>query len=330
MTERYVIPRQARLSVVLPAYREAENLQRLLPALMQQLAALVDNYEIIVVNDGSPDHTEQLMLSLPDAWPVHYLSLSRNFGKEAALTAGLDVVRGDAVILMDADFQHPLAVLPEFFQKWLQGYDMVYAVRDSRDNESWLKRHGTRMFYALMSQGSEVEITPDAGDFRILDRRVVEALRQLPERNRFMKGMYAWVGFRSLAIPYVPDERIAGDSTFGMAALFRLAFTGLTAFTNLPLRIWSAIGTLVSLGALAYGMIIVVSTLLFGKDVPGYATIVTSIMFFSGIQLLSVGVLGEYLARVYTEVKQRPPYLIGNQRDHSPLSRLTADVRDGR
>ncbi len=323
MSENTGWSRQSTLSVVVPAFREAPNLERLLPALMAQLAELVDCFEIVVVNDGSRDGTDELMASLPADWPVHYLSLSRNFGKEAALTAGLDAARGDAVILMDADFQHPLSVLPEFFRHWQQGYDMVFAVRADRSRESWLKRHGTRFFYRMMSQGSDIEIVPDAGDFRLLDRKVVQALRQLPERNRFMKGMYAWVGFRTLSIEYVPDERLEGDSAFGMAALFRLAFTGLTAFTDLPLRIWSGLGALVSLIALAYGAFIVLSTLLFGKDVPGYATIVTSIMFFSGVQLLSVGVLGEYLARVYTEVKQRPTYLIGVERDQSPLSAQT-------
>ncbi len=319
MNERPGSPRLARLSVVIPAYREAANLKRMIPALTATLGTLVDAFEIVVVNDGSHDGTDELMSSMVADWPVHYISLSRNFGKEAALTAGLDVARGDAVILMDADFQHPLEVLPVFFQHWMQGYDMVYAVRESRDDESWLKKHGTGFFYRLMSRGSDIEIIPDAGDFRLLDAKVVQALRQLPERNRFMKGMYAWVGFRSLAIPYQPAERLEGDSTFGITALFRLAFTGLTAFTDLPLRIWSGLGIIVSLMALAYGAWIVGSTLWFGKDVPGYATITTSIMFFSGVQLLSVGVLGEYLARVYTEVKQRPNYLVGRQVDGSPL-----------
>ena len=319
MDNRALQPRQRRLSVVIPAYHEAANLARLVPALCRALAELVDHYEVVVVNDGSRDETDAVMATLAAAYPVHYLSLSRNFGKEAALTAGLDVARGEAVILMDADFQHPLAILPTFFKHWLEGYDMVYAVRASREEESWLKRAGTRWFYRLMSSGAEVEITPDAGDFRLLDARVVQSLRRLSERNRFMKGMYAWVGYRSLAIPYTPDEREAGDSSFGFSQLLRLAFTGLTAFTDLPLRIWSGLGVMISLLALAYGAWIVLSTLLYGKDVPGYATITTSIMFFSGVQLLSVGVLGEYLARVYTEVKQRPTYLIGHATDHSPL-----------
>lgn len=317
--EREQRDRQATLSCIVPAYNEAINLKRLIPALTDMLQSLSDTVEIVVVNDGSRDDTDTVMATLVAQYPVRYLSLSRNFGKEAALTAGLESARGDVVIMMDADFQHPLEVLPIMHRHWREGCDMVYAVRETREDESWLKRYGTKLFYTLMSRGSHVEITPDAGDFRLLDRRVVNAILQLPERNRFMKGLYAWVGFRSMAIPYTPADREHGETTFGFKALMRLAVTGLTAFTDLPLRVWSAVGMLVSLGALSYGGWIIFTTLVYGVDAPGFATIVTSIMFFSGVQLLSVGVLGEYLARVYNEVKRRPNYLVGHCLDNSPL-----------
>jgi glycosyltransferase involved in cell wall biosynthesis len=244
---------------------------------------------------------------------VRYVRLSRNFGKEAALTAGIDRAAGEVVLLMDADLQHPASLVPEMVQAWQRGADMVCAARASRADESWPKRVGTAIFYRLVNHNSPVPIPVDAGDFRLMDRRVVDALKALPERNRFMKGLYAWVGFQNVIIPYVPAERLAGTSSFSLRNLSKLAFTGVTAFTNAPLRLWSGIGVVVALFALAFGAWIVVDHFLYGTDVPGWATLVCGMMFFSGVQLLSIGILGEYVGRIFDEVKQRPVYLVGSE-----------------
>jgi glycosyltransferase involved in cell wall biosynthesis len=239
--------------------------------------------------------------------------LSRNFGKEAALTAGIDRALGEVVLLMDADLQHPASLVPQMVEAWRKGADMVCAARASRSDESWLKRLGTTIFYALVNRNASVKIPVDAGDFRLMDRRVVDALKSLPERNRFMKGLYAWVGFHNVIIPYVPAERHAGVSTFSLRSLSRLAFTGVTAFTNAPLRLWSALGIVIALLAILFGFYIVIDHFLYGNDVPGWATLVTGMTFFSGVQLLSVGILGEYVGRIFDEVKQRPVYVVGSE-----------------
>jgi glycosyltransferase involved in cell wall biosynthesis len=295
---------------VVPAYNEAANLGLLLTGLTEQLAALTDRWEILVVDDGSRDATPAAMAPWLTRPGVRYLRLSRNFGKEAALTAGIDRAEGDVVLLMDADLQHPASLVPEMVTAWVGGADMVCAARASRADESFLKRLGTAIFYRLVNHNSAVPIPVDAGDFRLMDRRVVDALKSLPERNRFMKGLYAWVGFHNVIIPYVPAERHAGVSTFSLRSLSKLAFTGVTAFTNAPLRLWSALGVVVALCALGFGLWIVIEHFLFGSDVPGWATLVCGMMFFSGVQLLSIGILGEYVGRIFDEVKQRPVYLV--------------------
>ena len=309
------LPRPARpaISCVVPAFNEAANLGLLLTGLTAQLAALTDHWEVIVVDDGSRDATPAAMAPWLLNPGVRYLRLSRNFGKEAALTAGIDRAAGDVVLLMDADLQHPAALVPEMVTAWQNGADMVCAARASRADESWPKRLGTAIFYRLVNHNSPVPIPVDAGDFRLMDRRVVDALNDLPERNRFMKGLYAWVGFHTVIIPYVPAERHAGASTFSLRSLSKLAFTGVTAFTNAPLRLWSAIGVIVALFALLFGLWIVVDYFIFGIDVPGWATLVCGMMFFSGVQLLSIGIVGEYVGRIFDEVKQRPVYLIGSE-----------------
>lgn len=301
------------ISVVMPAYNEAASLPGTLEAVGPALARLSPRWEIVVVDDGSRDATRRLM-ACPRSG-VRYLRLSRNFGKEAALTAGLARARGDVVVLMDADGQHPVELLPTLLQHWRDGADNVCAVREHRDDESWLKRLGTGAFYRLVNAGASVHITADAGDFRLLDRRVVDALNALPERNRFMKGLYAWVGFETLAVPYTPLPRQGGRSSFSMLRLARLALTGITAFSNLPLRLWSALGGLVALGALGYALWLVIEHLIEGHPVPGWTTLACGLMFFSGVQLLSIGVLGEYVGRIFDEVKQRPVYLIGEEID---------------
>ena len=298
------------ISCILPAYNEGKNLPALLTQLSDELRQHFARWEILVINDGSSDDTEIAVAPWLQGRGVRYVSLSRNFGKEAALTAGLDRARGDVVLLMDADLQHPPALVADMLAAWRDGADMVYTVRATRGDESWRKKLGASVFYRLVNAGSPVTIPANAGDFRLLDRKVVDALKSLPERNRFMKGLYAWVGFRSVAVAYVPNERFAGDSSFSMRRLSRLALTGVTAFTNFPLRLWSAVGAAIAVCALLGGIWIIIEHYTTGNVVPGWATLAVSAMFFSGVQLLSIGILGEYVGRIFDEVKQRPVYLV--------------------
>jgi glycosyltransferase involved in cell wall biosynthesis len=242
-----------------------------------------------------------------------YVQLSRNFGKESALTAGLNLARGEIVVLMDADGQHPLALLPEMLAKWRQGADVVYAVRKTRDDQSALQARLVGLFYKLINWGNRIEIPANAGDFRLMDRQVVEALKRLTERNRFMKGLYAWVGFNSTAIDYEPLPRAEGKSNFGLRGSLSLAFTGILAFSIAPLRALTVSGLMLALLALGYGLWVVGEYFITGIGIPGYATIVVGMMFFSGIQLLSIGILAEYVGRIYEEVKQRPNYLVSQR-----------------
>lgn len=307
------------ISAVVPMLDEEANAAPFLRAVRDALVALTDAFEIVVVNDGSRDGTRDAVLGVARECRVQYLELSRNFGKEAALTAGLGAARGDVVFLLDADFQHPLSALGGMLDRWREGWDMVYGVRVSRRGEGAAKRAGAALFYWLLKRGTAVEIPPGAGDFRLLDRQVVAALLRLPERSRFMKGLYAWVGFRSTPFRYDVQPRAAGKTAFGVHRLVGLAFAGLTAFSYLPLRAISVLGILVSLVALGYGGWVVLETFLFGVSVPGYPTLVVSLMFFSGAQLLSLGVVGEYLARVFEEVKQRPAFVVYDAADFSEL-----------
>lgn len=302
------------ISCVIPAFNEARNLGTVVPRILATLASLSDQIELIVVDDGSRDDTMQVMQTLCAAHvAVVYLRLSRNFGKEPALTAGIDATRGEVVILMDADGQHPVALLPDMLQKWRQGSDVVYAVRKTREDQSGLQVSLTGLFYKMVNFGNRVKIPANAGDFRLMDRKVVEALKSLPERNRFMKGLYAWVGFNSTAIDYQPLPRADGKSNFGLRGSLSLALTGILAFSTAPLRALTLVGLVLSALALGYGGWVVVDFWVNGIAVPGYATIVVGMMFFSGIQLLSIGVLAEYVGRIYEEVKQRPAYLISQR-----------------
>ena len=305
-------PRPA-VSCVVPAYNEARNLGPLLMGLSERLSALSDQWEIIVVDDGSHDATPAAMLPWLIRPGVRYVRLSRNFGKEAALTAGIDRAVGDVVILIDADLQHPVSLIPQMIEAWRDGADMVCTARASRSEESSTKRLGTALFYAIVNRDPAVRIPADAGDFRLMDRRVVDALKSLPERNRFMKGLYAWVGFDTVVIPYTPMPRLNGSSRFSLRKLARLALTGITAFTNAPLRWWSGVGVVVAACAVGYGTWIVIDHVLNGVDVPGWATVVAGMMFLSGVQLLSIGILGEYIGRIFDEVKQRPVYLVAHE-----------------
>lgn len=299
------------ISCILPAYNEAANLRGLVPQVVAALSALSPQFEVIVVDDGSRDDTVLVMHGLCAAHgQLIYAQLSRNFGKEAAITAGLDIGQGAVTVMMDADGQHPLLLLAPMLAKWQQGVDVVYAVRKTRSDQSALQRKLTSLFYVLINWGSHVEIPVDAGDFRLMDRKVVEALKTLPERNRFMKGLYAWVGFRSEEIEYEPLPRKAGLSKFGLRRAMTLAVTGMLAFTTVPLRLTMWMGLLMAVGALGYGLWEVLEYFIQDQSVPGYATIVVGVMFLSGVQLLAIGILAEYVGRIYDEVKRRPTYLV--------------------
>ncbi|MDR0780213.1 MAG: glycosyltransferase family 2 protein [Pseudomonadales bacterium] len=302
-------PVRGRVSCVVPSLNEAENLAVLLPRLSALLDAWCDSWEIIVVDDGSTDTTPEIMTEWVKTPGLRYVRLSRNFGKEAALAAGLDAATGNAVICLDADLQHPLELVPRMLQRWQAGVDMVYALRSDRGGETWLKRTGTWIFYRLLGSTRQVQVPPHAGDFRLMDRKVVDALINLPERTRFMKGLYAWVGFRSEALPYVPEARLHGASRFSFWRLFSLATTGITAFTTWPLHLLGLVGAAFALLSFGYGVFLVAQYLLYGNETSGWTTIITALLFFSGINLISLGVMGEYLARIFDEVKGRPLYI---------------------
>ena len=302
-------PNPFKLSVVVPCYNEGSHLQEFVTALKAAITPITKSYEIIIINDGSKDNTRTNALELIATGNIRYLEFSRNFGKEAALMAGIDHATGDAILLIDADFQHPLEKLPEMAELWKSGYEMIYGVIANRHGESITKRLGTSLLYKLLNT-SDIAIPENAGDFRWLDRKVVNALKNLPERNRFMKGLYAWVGFKSIAIPFELRDRPSGESTFNTGRLVKLGMAGLTSFSAAPLQLWIGIGALISFLALVYGAYVIVDTVVYGNTVSGWPTLTVALMLFSGIQLLSIGILGEYIGRIFTEVKQRPLYVI--------------------
>lgn len=298
------------ISCVIPVYNEEASVEGFVATLHATLAQLTNRSEIIVVDDGSKDNTLIKLKSVQAKYGLKILALSRNFGKEIALTAGLEHTSGDVVILIDADFQHPVAMLPIFLDHWVQGYDMVYGIRTHRKSETYIKRQFANLFYWVMQKITSIDIPPNAGDFRLMDRKIIDALKTFPERTRFMKGLYAWVGFKKIGVPFDVEGRMAGESSWRLSKLTELAITGITSFSDVPLRIWGLIGFLISLISMIYAIYIVTVTLIYGADLPGFPTLVVAIMFLGGIQLLSIGILGEYIARIFTEVKQRPHYLL--------------------
>jgi polyisoprenyl-phosphate glycosyltransferase len=298
------------ISCIVPVFNEDVVIVTFIAKLQSALRILSDRFEIIIVDDGSRDHTVERVRQLPKEYQVKLLGLSRNFGKEIALTAGLEHCSGDVAILLDADFQHPVEMLPTFLQYWANGYEMVYGTRNDREAESYLKRNFARMFYWVMQKITKIDIPNNAGDFRLMDRSIVDALKQFPERTRFMKGLYAWVGFKKIGVPFTVKDRVLGKSSWSFTKLTDLAITGITSFSDVPLRVWGLIGFVISTFSLLYAIYIVTVTLIYGADLPGFPTVVVAIMFLGGIQLLSIGILGEYIARIFTEVKQRPKYLL--------------------
>jgi polyisoprenyl-phosphate glycosyltransferase len=301
------------LSVVVPAYNE----EAVLPEFHRRLAAVLDalaadlDAEIVYVNDGSSDATMRLLVGIHDGDArVAVVDLSRNFGKEIAMSAGLDHARGDAVVVIDADLQDPPELIPDMVKAWQSGSDVVLMRRATRANESWLKKATARAFYRSIGRIGEIEIPADVGDFRLLSRRAVAALLRFPERTRFMKGLYAWIGFPSAEIVYHRDGRFAGETKWNYWRLWNFALEGITSFSVVPLKVASYIGFATALVAFGYGVFVIGKTLLYGDPVRGYPTLVVLVLFGGGLQLMALGIIGEYLARMFIEVKGRPLYLV--------------------
>ena len=301
------------LSCVVPVYNEQIGIAKFIPELEHYLQTLTNFYEIILIDDGSTDSSAKIIESFTDNPTIKFIQLSRNFGKEIAISVGLEHCQGDVAVILDSDFQHPFNLLPIFLEHWQNGYDMVYGIRENREDESKIKRTLTKGFYKLMQLLTKENIVPNAGDFRLLDRKVIDALNACGERSRFMKGLYAWVGFSSIGIPFKAPSRQLGKSSLHFHNLAELAITGITSFSNVPLRIWSLIGLLISCSSFGFAVYMICKTLIYGVDLPGYPSIMVAIMFLGGVQLLSIGILGEYIARIFNEVKQRPRYIINKK-----------------
>ena len=303
------------LSLVIPVKDEEAAigpcLERVIPILEAMGDPAARSFEILFVDDGSTDTTLEVIRKAHAAdRRIRGVSLSRNFGKEAALTAGLDAARGKGVVPLDVDLQDPPEALPKMIAKWREGNDVVYGVRDNRETDSLPKRLTADLYYRAHNWLSSDKIPEQAGDFRLLDRRVVEVIRRMPERNRFMKGLFAWAGFKQAAVSYHREERKVGKTKYNYWKLWTLAIDGITSASTVPLRVWSYLGAFVALGALAYAAFIVIRTLTSGVEVPGYASMMVAVLFLGGLQLLSLGVLGEYVGRILTETKGRPLYVV--------------------
>lgn len=305
------------ITILVPAYNE----QEVLHMLYERLKTIIDktskyDFEILLINDGSKDKTLSIMEELRKKDKrVCYLNLSRNYGKETAMIAGLDYSKGDAVIIIDADLQDPPELIPQMIKYWEQGYDDVYAKRKSRKGETWLKKFTSKMYYRTLQSVTKIEIQKDTGDFRLLDRRCVEALKSIRESQRYTKGLFSWIGFNKKEILYDRDPRAAGSTKWNYKKLIDLSIDGITSFTTAPLR-WSAIiGLIVSIIGFMYMIYIIIKTICLGIDVPGYASTMVVILFLGGIQLIVLGVLGEYLGRAFYETKGRPLYFVDKYND---------------
>ncbi len=310
-----------RLSVVIPVLNEARGLGPLMAALVPVLEATGLDYEVIAVDDGSTDATLELLRHQNTLNPrIKAVAVSRNFGKEIAVAAGLHHARGDAVVVMDGDLQHPPEVIPQFIAGWRQGYDVVYGQRIDRTADSALRRLLARTFYRTFRALSGTPLQHEAGDFRLLSRRAVDALNRLGERARFNKGLFAWIGFKTLGVPFeMPERADRTGSRWRLRRLWHFALDVIVSFTTAPLRIWSYLGLAISLLALVFGIAIVVETLVHGNRVAGYPTLIVSILFLGGVQLISLGVIGEYVGRIYEEVKARPLYLVAEAIGVAPV-----------
>lgn len=301
-----------KVSILIPCYNEEENI----PTLYEAIKQLMDNssqyiWEVLMVNDGSKDRTMQIIKELRrEDKRVCYLNLSRNFGKEAALLAGFDHVTGDCMVIMDADLQDPLDMIPEMLKYWEEGYDDIYAKRRTRGKESWLRKRLSLLFYSIMQKMSNFDMLPNVGDFRLLDRKCIDELKRLRESERYTKGLYCWIGFRKKEMLFERNNRAHGKSGWGFRRLFGLAINGITSFSTAPLRISTYIGMLISVYAFCHLAYFLIKTLIFGDDVQGFPTLVILILFLGGVQLLSLGIIGEYVGRIYNESKHRPVYVV--------------------
>jgi glycosyltransferase involved in cell wall biosynthesis len=300
------------VSIVTPFYNEGEGVNHFYQVMSLTMEKLPDfDFEIICVDDGSRDNTLEQLIEISMTDPrVIVLEFSRNFGKEPAMTAGIDAASGDCVIPIDADLQDPPALIGQMLQKWREGAEVVLAKRIDRSTDTYVKRTSALMFYRLHNALSHLQIPENVGDYRLMDRVVVDALKQLPERQRFMKGLFAWVGFKTVTVDYSREARLAGESKFSGWKLWNFAIEGITSFSLAPLKVWVYIGSFGALFAFIYASFIVVRTLIFGIDLPGYASLLVVTLFFASLQLISLGVIGEYIGRIYFESKQRPLYLI--------------------
>jgi len=301
-----------KISILIPAYNEEGALE----SLYQRLGKLANNnksydFEFLFVNDGSRDKTLEIIKDYAEKDNrIAYVDLSRHFGKEIGMIAGLDHVTGDATVIIDADLQDPPELISKMIKYWEEGYDDVYAKRNSRDGETWLKKASSQWFYKILQKSTEIPIQIDTGDFRLLDRRCVEALKQIRESQRYTKGMFSWIGYKKKEITYSRDPRIAGKSKWNYLKLFNFAIDGITSFTTMPLRISSILGLIVSFIAFIFIIVVIVKTTLFGDPVAGYPSLMAVILFLGGIQLMSLGIIGEYIGRIFNETKRRPLYFV--------------------
>jgi polyisoprenyl-phosphate glycosyltransferase len=314
----------AELSVIVPVFNEEKNIPLIIERLTQVLVTCVSSHEILFIDDGSRDKTFLAIekASAEDA-RIRCISFSRNFGKEVALAAGLDHIRGKAAVLIDADLQHPPETIPSFVAKWREGYDMVYGQRTDRSTDGRTYSNLAQRFYKTFERLGEMPLPEGAGDFRLISEKVILALRQMPERARFSKGLFAWVGFKQIGVPYQVAKRLHGETKWNYAKLFRFAFDGLTSFSTAPLRLATYCGLLISLMAFLYAFVVIIRTLILGIDVPGFPSLIVAVMFFSGIQLIFLGIIGEYVGRIFAEVKQRPLYIVARQIDQRAIATKT-------
>ena len=301
-----------KVTVLIPCYNEEASLPLMYEALCKLAASSINyEWEFLFINDGSLDRTLQIIKGLRTVDKrICYVDLSRNFGKEAAMLAGFDYATGDCMVIMDADLQHPPALIPEMLAWWEQGYDDVYAKRIERGKESWLRKQLSLAYYRMLQHTTRIEILSNVGDFRLLDRRCIEALRQLRESERYTKGMFCWIGFRKKEILFDQGDRVAGVSSWKMSGLFKLAINGITSYTTVPLRLSTIFGFIISVIGFVYMLFILVRTLIYGDVVQGFPTLIIIILFLGGIQLLSIGIIGEYVGRIFKETKKRPVYIV--------------------
>ena len=310
------------VSILVPCYNEEASL----PQLYKEVCRLMDTepaceWELFFIDDGSRDRTMEIIRQLAqEDGRVAYVGLSRNFGKENAMLAGFDHVAGDCMVIMDADLQHPPALIPEMLRLWEQGYEDVYARRNSRGKESALRRGLSMAFYRILSKSARYEVLENVGDFRLLDRKCINALRSLRETERYTKGMYSWIGFRKTEVTFDTNDRIAGVSKWSYSSLLNLAIEGITSFTTAPLRMATLMGFTVAIGALSYMIYVIVKAILWGEPVSGYPTIMTVMLFLGAVQLIAIGILGEYVGRIFNETKQRPVYVISQLKEREDIS----------